>query len=458
MDMINIFNAPKNAFNDMLFVNGQEFYHNGLKRYGIITNPEIKEFNDKYVSTDYKLMRGDYIYYDSMYWMVWNQVTIARAENFKGIMRQAEHDVIFNLYYAGVTTDYLLKCPAIISRTSDYTLESSDMMTMVDAEVHIFVRDTASTRRIMDLTNKTDGQVIVGERNYDITGISFEKKGYLDITAKIGTRNSSSDYDNNIYWNTSGKPADWADQFDLTFFQREGQAPVRPSVPDNYHTSVTLTQVSPTAYTSEQMGSIALTWTAEGNKDVYADFNGYKVRLLQGTNEIKMSMLDASTLTHSFNGLNIGTYTVEVYAVFGSNNTILPVTATVEVADGDAPVVTPDTQMTNVTMRAYNDSNSYGTLVWDREVQATAFEGYTLYGYRVEVWTSSMFGGDSMQDYWVTTTESQDIRTGWSGEMGWFVTIKSIFHTETGEQLMQPHRISGDDLTALPDEYYPSPW
>lgn len=446
MDMINIFKASTNAFNDMLFINGQEIYHNGKKAYGIITNPDIKEFNDKYLSADFKLVRGDYIYYDDCYWMVWNQVNVARVDTYKGIMRLAEHDVVFNLYYAGVTSDYLLKCPAVIQRTSDYTLRADDMMTTIDSEIHVFIRDTVSTRRIIDLMNKSDGQIVLGERNYDITGISFEKKGYLDITCKMGTRNSVTDYDSNIYWNTNGKPSDWQDQFDLSFYEREGQAPVLPSVPNNYQSAITLSLTSTDATNND--GSITVTWSAEGNKETYADFKGYKVRLLSNGSEIAMNVVDASMLIHLFTGLSVGSYTVEVYSQFGNNNTILPVSATAEIKDGNAPAPKPQDEMTDVTLKSYDDSNSYGTLVWEREKDADKFTGLTHYGYRVEVWTSSLFGGDSRQDYWVTTTEQQDIRTGWSGEMGWFVTITSIFND--GSE-MQPKRFEGSDVEALPN-------
>lgn len=448
MDMFNVFKAPTNAFDELLYINGQQIYHNGKKKNAIITNPEIKEFNDKYISSDFKLVRGDYIHYDNTYWMVWNQVNVSRADSFKGIMRQAEHDVVFNLYYAGVTSNYLLKAPAIIQRTSDYTMRADDMMTTIDSEIHVFVQDTASTRRIVDLMNKSDGQIVLGERNYDIIGVSFEKKGYLDVTCRMGTRNSGTDYKNNIYWNANGKPSDWANQFDLSFYEQEGQGTTLPVVPDNYQTNVTFSTFNVTEYTSTQAGSFTANWTEEGNKNTYADFKGYKVRLLQNGSELVMNMTNDTSAT--FTNLSVGDYVIEVTSRFGNNNTILPVTSvTINVVDGDAPIATPDTDTTDVTVKSYNDSNSYGTLVWTPEVDKNAYEDF--YGYRVEVYTSSLFGGDTRKDYWVTTTEQQDIRTGWNGEMGWYVLIYSIFQTSNGEVLMQPKKFTGDELTALPD-------
>lgn len=451
MNMINIFSAPKDAFKDMLTVGGQEFYHNGKKRFGIITNPEIKEFNDKYVSTDCKLVRGDYIHYDSTYWMVWNQVNVARAEAFKGIMRQAEHTVTFNLYYAGVMSEYLLKCPAIISRTSDYTLRADENMSLIDSEIHVFVQDTVSTRKINDLVGKRDGQIVVGQRNYDIQGVSYEKQGYLDITCKMGLKNATTDYENGIYWNTDGKQGGWQDNYNLAFYEREGEQTVLPSIPMNYQTSVVLTLSS-----DAQTASVTARWTQEANKATYANFTGYKVRLLKNGSEIAMNVMSADTLTHSFNGLQAGEYVVELYAVFGGENVTLPITQTVGVVSESAPTLTPNGVITSVSMTSYDDSNSYGTLVWETDKNANKFNGFTLTGYRVEVWSSMAFTDDVMRDYWTTSTENQEIRTGWTGENGWYVLVYSMYNH--GVEISKPQRFEGDYLTSLPNEAYGLPW
>ena len=85
MDKFNIFKLQYNAFNDMMLLAGQEVFVNGAKKYGIITNTDTREFNDKYLSTNFAMMRGDYIYYNDMYWMIWNQVTVPRSKIIKGL-------------------------------------------------------------------------------------------------------------------------------------------------------------------------------------------------------------------------------------------------------------------------------------------------------------------------------------------------------------------------------------
>ncbi|QWI72754.1 cell surface protein [Bacillus mycoides] len=266
----------------MLSLAGQEVFVNGAKKYGIITSTDTREFNDKYISTDFPLMRGDYIYYNNMYWMIWNQVTVPRAENYKGIMRQAEQDIIFNLYYAGVTSKYLLKCPAIIQRTSDYTqhYQSTVEMITLDSEIHVFVRDTPSTRRVINLVGKGDGEIVLGERNYDIIGVSIEKKGYLNITCRLGIRNDKSDYVNNIYWSSStSKPSDWASQIDDTFYQRGSVTPEPEPPTSNLPTGAEATEITLESYNDSSSGNGLLTWSEELKKTNWDGFSGYRVKV-----------------------------------------------------------------------------------------------------------------------------------------------------------------------------------
>ncbi|WP_257207911.1 cell surface protein [Bacillus toyonensis] len=299
MDKFNIFKTQYNAFNDMLSLSGQEVFVNGAKKYGIITNTDTREFNDKYISTDFPLMRGDYIYYNNMYWMIWNQVTVPRAENYKGIIRQAEHDVIFNLYYADVTSKYLLKCPAIIQRTSDYTQHYSSTVATVtiDSEIHVFVQDTPSTRRIIELAGKSDGEIIIGQRNYDIIGVSIEKKGYLNITCRLGNRNSSSDYVNNIYWSSSTtKPPDWENQIDDTFYQHGNVTPEPEPPTSNLPTGAEPTEVTVKSYNDSSSGNGLLTWSEESKKTNWDGFSGYRVKVGKldwGADVIKNTYIEA---------------------------------------------------------------------------------------------------------------------------------------------------------------------
>lgn len=415
MDKFNIFKTQYNDFNNMLSLAGEEVFVNGEKNHGIITNTDTTEFNDKYLSTDFTMMRGDYIYYDSMYWMIWNQVTVPRTESYKGIMRQCEHDVIFNLYYADVTSKYLLKCPAIIQRTSDYTThyQSTVSMVTVDSEIHVFVRDTPSTRRIIKVVGKSDGQIVLGERNYDIIGVSIEKKGYLNITCRLGNRNSVSDYVNNIYWSSSTtKPSDWASQIDYTFYQR-GSIPSEPKGTITVkHVNESNVEIAPS---DSLTGNVGLTYKTSAKT-----IDGYT---------LKTTPANAS-----------GTYIegdIDVIYVYKENiASNLPTGA----------------EQTEVTAKSYNDSSSgNGLLTWSEELKKTNWDGFS--GYRIQVGIDN-WGEDVIEKTYIEEDESCIIGKDKFGE--WFVTIESIYTDGTTTVYLQPKRYSGDQLKALLDE--PSLW
>lgn len=414
MDKFDIFKIQYNDFNTMLSLTGQEVFVNGEEKHGIITNTETTEFNDKYLSTDFAMMRGDYIYHSDMYWMIWNQVTVPRTESYKGIMRQCEYDVIFNLYYAGVTSKYLLKCPAIIQRTSDYTThyQSTVSMITVASEIHVFVQDTPSTRRIIDLAGKGNGQIVLGERNYDIIGVSIEKKGYLNITCRLGNRNTESDYDNNIYWSTSGdKPADWKKQIDDTFYQRKGVTPVPKGTVTVEYVNELNDEIAPSDLLT---GDVGKTYTTSAKT-----IDGYTLK----------------TIPTNASGTYIEGNIDVVYVYKKDVVSNLPT--------GEEP--------TEITMKSYDDSSSgKGLISWTEELKKNNWDGFS--GYRIQV--GIYFWGEDDIEKTYSEEDEYCIIGKKSGE--WFVTIESIYTDGTTTVYLQPKRYSGDQLKALPDE--PSPW
>lgn len=407
MDKFNIFKTQYNAFNDMLLLAGQEVFVNGEKKHGMITNTDTREFNDKYLSTDFPLMRGDYIYYNNMYWMIWNQVTVPRAENYKGIMRQAEHDVIFNLYYADVTSKYLLKCPAIIQRTSDYTThyQSTVSMVTIDSEIHVFVRDTPSTRRIIKVVGKGDGQIVLGERNYDIIGVSIEKKGYLNVTCRLGIRNDKSDYINNIYWSSNtSKPSDWESQIDDTFYQRGSVTPEPTGTVTVKHVNESNVEIATSDTLTGDVGSSYVT-TAK-------TIDGYM---------LKETPVNAS-------GVYInGTINVEYIYEVTSSTPSLPT--------GD--------ELTDVTGKAWNPSTY--TFKWTPEVKKDDFYGF--WGYRV-TYEYEDWGSPTQDVYNVTKEEISGILINNPSNK---VYIESVFKDGTTTVYMKKKTYTATEITSLPN-------
>ncbi len=408
----------------MLKVGGEEVFVNGEKKLAIITNPDIKEFNDKYISTAFQTFRGDYVYYNGLYWMMWNQVTVPRAESYKGLMRQAEHDIIFNLYYAGVTSNYLLKCPAIIQRTSDYTPRYDKMMTLVDSEIHVFVKDTSSTRKINNLVGSN--QIVIGERNYDIVGVSYEKRGYLDITCRMSTRNSGTDLVNNIYW-SGEKPADWQDNYDLTFYGREGVTPSKPSAPDQLQTNVGAITATIVNQTDAGLGVITFNWSHDATKSVYSGFNGYKLRLIKDGSEI--ASLNTTSVSQVFSNLDAGTYSIEIsilFTTYGVSEGSFPQVSEVFTITSEASKPMPPTDyvtnVSNLNITGVGETSSDGdgvvTFTWNKDTTAeqySGFVGYELmrtYGSNYSEWSAVTLDKETTSYQWTGLYEGQ-----WSGKI-----------------------------------------
>ena len=420
MDKFNIFKLQYNAFNDMMSLAGQEVFINGAKKYGIITNTDTREFNDKYLSTNFAMMRGDYIYYNDMYWMIWNQVNVTRSENYKGIMRQCEHNIIFNLKYADETSKYLLKCPAVIQRTSDYTqhYQSTVSMVTIDSEIHVFVRDTSLTRKIMKLVGKSDGQIIIGNKNYSIIGVSVEKKGYLNITCRLDNTTSFSDYVNEIYWRET-RPTDWESQIDDSLFYREGVTPTLPSAPNGLQTNVgEIKGYDIKNQTPTSLGEISFSWTHDDNKVKYREWEGYKVVFLKDNVEISTT----TTISDSINYTNLqaGEYFIKVSILFNTyvedEGSLAQTSNKFQIKDETVKPLPPNNYETNVSPmdikavgEVAEDGDGIVTYTWGKDVNAenySGFVGYALYPYRNGTYSYSLnFDKDVMSYKWTNRGE-----------------------------------------------------
>ncbi|HDR8245791.1 TPA: MucBP domain-containing protein [Bacillus cereus] len=391
----------------MLKFAGQEVYHNTAKKNAVITNTDTREYNDKYISSDFVMSRGDYIFYDNMFWILWNQVNVKRAENYKAVMRQCEHNIIFNLYYVGVTGKYLLKCPAFIQRTSDYTnywVSTVETLSQ-SSEVHVFVRDTAETRKIMDLAGKGDGQIIVGGRNYDIIGVSIEKKGYLNITCRLGLKNSASDYENEVYWKqTTDKPVDWETKIDDRFYVLGEPEPTpRGTVTVKYVDALNIEIATSDTLTGD-VGSNYVTTPKE--------IEGYT---------LKETPANAS-------GVYInGTINVEyIYEV-----TVVP------------PNLPTGDELTDVTAFSYNSST--GKIKWTPEVKKDDFYGF--WGYRV-TYEYIDWGSPTQDVYNVTKEEIGGILFGAPSNK---VYIESVFKDGATTVYMKKKTYTATEITSLPN-------
>ncbi|UUV26394.1 MULTISPECIES: hypothetical protein [Lysinibacillus] len=295
MNPYNLFKTNKDDFQFLLDINSSFIYVNSEPKRGLVTNTRyINEFNDKYISTNYNLSRGDIVYYESLYWIIMTQVGVPRYESYKALMRQAEHDIIFNLSYtSNPQTRYLLKCPAIIQQTSDFNMEYSRTVETitVNSEIHVFIQDNVKTRKVIELTNSINGRIVFGRRSYEITGVSTANKGVLDITCTLTTQTEKDDYDNEIY----NPPANFGDYIDDSMYHlqdgSDGGSGELQLPDESISTDVGTINVG------KSFMSYDVTWNVEVNKNKYIGFAGYRFRVYKETMFGEGTMLEEQIVT-----------------------------------------------------------------------------------------------------------------------------------------------------------------
>lgn len=406
MEKFNIFSRMDNDFKNMLDIAGEVIYHNGKKKIALISNTRyLKEFNDKYISTDFNMKRGDYIYYDNKYWMITTQVGTPRHESYKALMRQIEHHIFLNFYYQENKPDkYLLKCPALVSRTSDYNAEYHRITEVIQviSEIHVFIQDTPKTRRVFDLVNK---YIAFGNGVYKIIGVSTVNDGIIDITCDYYGIAGKSDFINGIYWDADGAPNGWENAIDDSLYYLEDKPsppPIiipdepLPTAPNGLQTNVGTITATITNKTSTSLGSITVNWQQDPSQSMYRDWIGYKVRLLKDSVEI--TSIITTGLSYTFNNLDAGDYIVEIsilFSTYAEGEGSIPQTSSTITVDEDSQLpLPPDPYYTNVApmnATAINGNDiSDGKVIftWNKDTNAeqyAGFVGYVLYLYRNDV-------------------------------------------------------------------------
>ena len=285
MKPFDLFSTNHNDFHTMMDIAGVPIYVNGVPRRAFISNTRyLKEQNDKYISTDFEFKRGDIIYYDNRYWMVITQVGTPRHESYKGMIRQLEHDIIFNLYNVeDRPSKYLLKVPSIVSQTSDFVAEYSrtTQFITITSEIHVIVQDNEKTRRIIELVNN-GGRIIFGHRAYDIIGVSSTQKGVLDFTCAVSTFQEGDDRENSI---PKPVPSNIEQYLDTSMYEIKDKDE-EPSF--NLPTGDELTEVDLAYYTTDGI----LGWHREKKYMDFDGFMGYRVVVYSSTIFTKTTVLD----------------------------------------------------------------------------------------------------------------------------------------------------------------------
>lgn len=222
--MFNLFDTNTKDFKFMLQSAGQEIFVNGLPYQAIISHQKsIKTKNDIFISTTKPFERGATVYYKGFHWLLQSPMVVSRLNSYKGLLSLAEHEVTFNLKdLEGLKpVKYLLKCPCVVSLSSDFTGNYNKFMgtDTLASEIHVFVTDNQKTKRVQALLQQgNSAQIVFGGFLYEALGISTVSKGVLEITFKQELLNDYVDVENGIAW--QDYPADdWEDRLDTTMLQ-----------------------------------------------------------------------------------------------------------------------------------------------------------------------------------------------------------------------------------------------
>lgn len=225
--MFSIFENNTKDFEFMLRSMGQQIYVDGLPYQALISHQKtIRTKNDIFISTKQPFERGATVYYKGLHWLLQSPMVVSRMNNHKGLLTLAEHEVTFNLKDL-VGKDglrpvkYLLKVPAVVSLTSDFTGNYNKFLgaNTLESELHLFITDNAKTRRVQQLMQQGEPvEIVFGGFLYEALGISSVSKGVLEITLKQSLLNDYTDIENSIAW-LEYAPSDWEDRIDDTMIQ-----------------------------------------------------------------------------------------------------------------------------------------------------------------------------------------------------------------------------------------------
>lgn len=278
---VNLFQTQDKDFKVLLNRFGKDVLVNNVKTRVIITNTNMNELDNKYITADSELKRGDHVVVDGMDYYVINQVKTRRYESYNAIIRCAEHYIRFNLsYYDGIGeyTSYDVKeVPCIVSTTQDFGLDFGKQMILADGELALFIQDNATTRAIYtSMTTKSKHDIIIDDRQYEYIGFDFISKGILKLNVKVASKGIVED---NISWHVNSIHDDWNGFIDSSFYTDEGDIPVvidppvdpdpepetPPVDPNRTETNVgtiTWTQVEASSSTSNN-GSLTVSWSPD---------------------------------------------------------------------------------------------------------------------------------------------------------------------------------------------------
>lgn len=314
-------------FGEVVRVNNQ-----GVK--AVVTNTPIEEYDDKYVSTRFPLKRGDHVLYKEMDYFVINEVETKRYDRYKAIIRRCPHKINFNVskYTNPTSGSYISydvkRIPAIVLTTKDLGLNYNQMIGVYlpDGQMAIYVQDNSDTRKIFsgvsDSEQKNIHNIVFIGKAWKIIGADLTKKGLIMFNVQATTFGSNDDKVNEIAWIASH--AGWNGVIDDSFYNDGGSTPLPPVGGANLGT-INLSSTS----CSGNDGTVKAEFIKD-DQAVYFRITLYRAEDNSLINEYITA--SAEEVSHTFNGLDSGSYYVTVESFDGSKYLASQQSSTVNVS------------------------------------------------------------------------------------------------------------------------------
>lgn len=309
---VNMFKPSQNGFNTLLNHLGQTVKVNNQPTKAVITNVQLNEnYDERYLNTKIETKRGQHIAYENLDWYIVSQVSTKRYDNYKAVMKQADHYVRFNLStYDRNTSTYtefeIYELPVLMNTVKGFGMEGNQVI-LNTGEIQITLSDNEITRKIYDvfLTQNSPQKhnLFIDDRQYTYEGFEFDKKGLIKITLST-TSTGTNSY--GINWNTENltnwdfiiNKGYYGDKLDV----RTNETPEPPHPSD---TNVGVITAVVKNQTDVDYGSVTFSFTGDANAI------SYRVKLFKD-NTLQAELSEQTALTYLFDNLVAGDYYITV--------------------------------------------------------------------------------------------------------------------------------------------------
>lgn len=314
---VNMFKPSQNGFNTLLNHLGQTVKVNNQPTKAVITNVQLNEnYDERYLNTKIETKRGQHIAYENLDWYIVSQVSTKRYDNYKAVIKQADHYVRFNLStYDRNTSTYtefeIYELPVLMNNVKGFGMEGNQII-LNTGEIQITLSDNEITRKIYDvfLTQNSPQKhnLFIDGRQYTYEGFEFDKKGLIKITLST-TSTGTNSY--GINWNTEDltnwdfiiNKGYYGDKLDV----RTNEPPYEPEPepPSPSDTNVGAITAVVKNQTDVDYGSVTFSFTGDANAV------SYRVKLFKD-NTLQEELSEQTALTYLFDNLVAGDYYITV--------------------------------------------------------------------------------------------------------------------------------------------------